>query len=147
MDELARKRRMALKTNASKTTRTSRTTRARTTIAAKTRGILPPDWGVRFAAERARLQLHYCNLFKFWLDCRDKRCRRHLRCCGNAGECLKRRIGEVPRHAQFQARQAILLATPQNAGGAERTVRQFMPYDVITPDPLQAAAQFEARRR
>jgi hypothetical protein len=99
------------------------------------------------AAERARLQLHYCNLFKFWRECGDRRCRRHLRCCGNASECLKHRIGEIPRHAQFQARQAILVTTPKNAGGAERTVRQFMPYDVITPDPLQVAAQFEARRR
>ena len=142
-----------MKTTASKTVRVAKTARARTSVAAKTPvaakrfGILPPDWSARFAAERARLQLHYCNLFKFWRDCRDKRCRRHLRCCGNASECLKRRIGEIPRHAQFQARQAILVATPKNAGGAERTVRQFMPYDVITPDPLQVAAQFEARRR
>ena len=125
-----------MKTNASKTIRA-----AKTTIVAKTRGILPPDWSARFAAERARLQLHYCNLFRFWLDCRDKRCRRHLRCCGNASECLKHRIGEIPRHAQFQARQAILVTTPRNAGPAERTVRQLMPYDVITPDPLQVAAQ------
>ena len=103
------------------------------------RAILPKDWSARFAAERARLQRHYCNLFKFWRACRDKRCRRALRCCGDASECLKSRIGEIPRHAQFLARQAVLVSTPHNAGGAERTVRQFMPRDVITPDPLQVA--------
>ena len=84
----------------------------------------------RFAAERARLQRHYCNLFEFWRACRDKRCRRALRCCGDASECLKSRIGEIPRHAQFLAREAVLVSTPRNAGGAERTVRQFMPRDV-----------------
>ena len=93
----------------------------------------------RFAAERARLQRHYCNLFKFWRACPDKNCRRHLRCCGDTSECLKNRIGEIPRHAQFLAREAVLMSTPRNAGGAERTVRQFMPRDVITPDPLQVA--------
>ena len=87
----------------------------------------------------ARLQRHYCNLFKFWRACRDKRCRRHLRCCGDTSECLKSRIGEIPRHAQFLAREAVLVSTPHNAGGAERTVRQFMPRDIITPDPLQVA--------
>ena len=77
----------------------------------------------RFAAERARLQRHYCNLFEFWRACRDKRCRRALRCCGDASDCLKSRIGEIPRHAQFLAREAVLVSTPHNAGGAERTVR------------------------
>jgi len=103
------------------------------------RAISPDDYIARFAAERARLQRHYCNLFKFWRACRDKHCRRHLRCCGDASECLKSRIGEIPRHAQFLAREAVLVSTPHNAGGAERTVRQFMPRDVITPDPLQVA--------
>ncbi|HEX3503309.1 MAG TPA: hypothetical protein VHU22_07960 [Xanthobacteraceae bacterium] len=96
-------------------------------------------WHARFAAERAWLQLHYCNLFKFWHACRDKRCRRHRRCCGDASECLKRHIGEIPRREQFQARQAILVATPKNAASAEREVRQLMPYDVVTPDPMQSA--------
>jgi hypothetical protein len=103
------------------------------------RAISPQDYIARFAAERARLQRHYCNLFEFWRACRDKRCRRALRCCGDANECLKNRIGEIPRRAQFLAREAALVSTPHNAGGAERTVRQFMPRDVITPDPLPMA--------
>ncbi len=108
----------------------------------------PASWHKRFAAERARLQLHYCNLFKFWRACRDKRCKRHRRCCGDTSECLKRRIGEIPRHAQFLAREAILTATPKNAGAAEREVRQLMPYDVVTPDPLEEAmARFRAQMR
>ena len=103
-------------------------------------GILGKDWGARFAAERAQLQRHYCNLFRFWRGCRDKNCRRHRRCCGDAGDCLARRIGEIPRQGQFQARQAILAATPRNAGPAERTVRQCMPRDMIAADPAPMAA-------
>jgi hypothetical protein len=99
------------------------------------RTVLPKDWDARFAAEAARLRLHYCNLFKFWSDCRRPRCRRHRRCCGDSNECLKRRIDGIPRMEQFQARQAVLAATPKQAGGAERSVRQLMPYDVIEPEP------------
>ena len=75
------------------------------------RSAMPKDWDRRFAAEAARLRLHYCNLFKFWRDCRIKSCKRHRRCCGDTNECLKRRIGEIPRMAQFQARQAVVAAT------------------------------------
>ena len=95
----------------------------------------PKDWNARFAAEAARLRRHSCNLFKFWRDCRDRRCRRYLRCCGDTNECLKRRIDEIPRMAQFHARQAVMATTPKHAGPAERSVRQLMPYDVIKPDP------------
>ncbi len=98
----------------------------------------PKDWVARFVAERTRLQLYYCNLFRFWRACRDKRCRRHRRCCGDANACLKKRIGEISRDEQFAARQALLAATPQNVGSAVRTVRELMAYDVITPEPMPA---------
>jgi hypothetical protein len=96
---------------------------------------MPRDWDTRFTAEAARLRLHYCNLFKFWSDCRSKRCRRHRRCCCDSNGCLKRRIEEIPRMEQFHARQAVLAATPKQAGSAERSVRQLMPYDVVQPEP------------
>ncbi len=117
--------------------------------AASKRGLSQKDWFARFAAEAARLRLHYCDLFKFWRDCRIKRCKRHRRCCGDTNECLKRRIGEIPRMAQFQARQALLAATPKNIGRAEREARQLMPYDVIAPDPPKNGLdlrQFETNR-
>ena len=103
------------------------------------RGVPPKDWDARFAAEAARLRLHYCNLFKFWNDCRSKRCRRHRRCSCDSNGCLKRRIDEIPRMAQFHARQAVMGATPKQAGAAERAVRQLMPYDVIEPEPPKDA--------
>lgn len=52
--------------------------------------------------------------------------------------------------AQFQARQAVLAATPQNIGRPEREARQLMPYDVIAPDPPNDALDMrlcEGRRR
>ena len=114
------------------------------------RGQLPEKiWDARFAAEAARLRLHYCNLFKFWSACRSKRCRRHRRCCCDTNECLKRRINEIPRMEQFQARQAVLAATPKQAGPAERSARQLMPYDVIELEPAKDAfdlRQFEPAR-
>ena len=110
------------------------------------RGV-PKDWDARLAAEAARLQLHYCNLFKFWRACRSKRCRRHRRCCGDSNECLKRRIEEIPRMAQFQARQAVMAATPKHAGPAERSVRQLTPYDVIAPEPAPQHFTLRCRGR
>ncbi|GEM_PF-4082873 len=101
-------------------------------------------WCDRFMAELARLQLHYCNAFKFWRDCRDKRCRRHRRCCGDVDRCLQARIGAVSRHEQFLARQRILSAAPRNSGAAERTVQEFMPFELRKPDSVKAA---ELRRR
>ena len=65
-------------------------------------GPVPKDWDARFTAEAAKLRLHYCNLFKFWSDCRDKRCRHYRRCCGDANDCLKRRIDEIPRMEHFR---------------------------------------------
>jgi hypothetical protein len=105
------------------------------------------DWDARFAAEAARLRLHYCNLFKFWRDCHDKNCRRQRHCRGDSNECLKRRIEEIPRMEQFQARQAVLAATPKQAGHAERAVRQLMPYDVIEPEPVNDGFTLPCRGR
>ena len=50
---------------------------------------------------------------------------------------------------QFQARQAVLTATPKHAGPAEREVRQLMPCDVLAPEPAKDAfdlRQFETGR-
>jgi hypothetical protein len=92
---------------------------------------------LRFAAEKAALALSYCNLFKFWRDCHDKRSRRHRRCCGNADECLKRRADEIPRQQQFGARQAVMTATPKNAGPAERPRGRFWRGRCALPAPRQ----------
>ncbi len=89
------------------------------------------EYAARFGAEKAALQQHYCNAFKFWRLCPLRRCRRVRTCSGNAEACLKRREREIPRDIQWQARLQILLATPADAGPAERTARGFLPDALI----------------
>ena len=80
-------------------------------------------------AEKAKLQRHYCTVFKIWDGCELKRCRRARACSGDQNACLKRGIEHVPRSVQWDAVQEILRTTPADAGAPERTAREFMPYD------------------
>jgi hypothetical protein len=81
----------------------------------------------RFRAARAVLEQHYCTLFKFWRNCPVKRCRRARLCRGDAHACLTRRVNEVSRHSQFEAREHMLSSTPASAGPPEREARDFLP--------------------
>jgi hypothetical protein len=72
----------------------------------------------RFHAELAALQNAYCDIFKLWLFCRIKHCRRQRACRGDRNACLKRGTKDIPRAAQFQARKRIMAAAPKNAGSA-----------------------------
>jgi hypothetical protein len=87
----------------------------------------PEDYATRLAAEKEALRRHYCDVFGFWRSCALKRCRKARSCSGDAEMCLKRRAPEIPRDMQWQARRQILLATPADAGPAERTAREFLP--------------------
>jgi hypothetical protein len=81
----------------------------------------------RFNAEKAKLARAYCDIFKFWRNCRFKPCRKTRCCVGDQNICLKRRAAEVPRDIQWQARQQMLASTPANAGPPERMAREFLP--------------------
>ena len=88
------------------------------------------QYAARFDAEKAALRRRYCDVFKFWRTCPLRRCRKLRRCGGDAGLCLKRRAGEIPREAEWQARQRVLQSTPPSAGAPERTARALMPQDL-----------------
>jgi hypothetical protein len=96
----------------------------------KIKKMTPEEYVARFKAEKAWLQREYCNVFKFWRACRFKPCRKARVCRGDHNVCLKQALDNVPRDTQWQARQQILKATPATTGRAERTVREFMPYDL-----------------
>ena len=81
----------------------------------------------RFKAEKARLQRYYCSLFKFWRACPLRPCRKHRSCGGDAQLCLKRRVHEIAREAQWQARQHVLVSQSAEGGPPERMAREFMP--------------------
>jgi hypothetical protein len=85
----------------------------------------------RVEAEKALLERHYCNTFKFWRTCPLSRCRKARACSGDANLCLKRRGPEVPREVQWQARRDVLRSKPPNFDTPERAVRELMPYDLV----------------
>jgi hypothetical protein len=85
------------------------------------------EYRVRFDAEKAKVQRHYCTLFGFWRSCPFKPCSRARACKGDQSACLKRWVPQVPRDRQFRARQDLLEATPHHIGAPERAAREFMP--------------------
>ncbi len=87
------------------------------------------QYAARFAAEKVLQQRRYCDAFALWRQCPLKRCRREHACRGDQNLCLKGALDRVPRHTQWQARQDILIATPDNIGAPERAARQCMPRD------------------
>jgi hypothetical protein len=87
------------------------------------------QYAARFAAEKALQQRRYCDAFSQWRQCPLKRCRRNGACRGDQNLCLKRALDVVSHRTQWQARQNILIATPDNIGAPERAARQCMPRD------------------
>jgi hypothetical protein len=91
----------------------------------------PEEYATRFAAEKAALRWYYCDVFEFWRSCALKRCRRVRSCSGDAEACLRRRVREIARDVQWQARQHVLAATPADAGPAERNARELLPGTLV----------------
>jgi hypothetical protein len=108
------------------------------------------QFAARYKAERMQQQQRYSAAFALWRKCTNRRCRRVGACTGDASACLKRALAAVPHAAQWQARQQILAATPDNIGAPERAARQCMPGDFYAETTAQAVAKylarFEARR-
>jgi hypothetical protein len=84
----------------------------------------------RFRDAKAKLQRHYCTVFKFWRACRFKPCRCTRACMGDAKACLKRGVGANSRDTQWEARQKILAETPASVGGPERAARECLPVEL-----------------
>jgi hypothetical protein len=97
------------------------------------------EFRARFDAEKARVRRHYCTLFRFWRTCRSKPCRRMRACMGDPSACLKRCVGELPRRAVFDARQALVAAMPANCAAPEREARLIMANEPEWRCPLPPA--------
>jgi hypothetical protein len=105
---------------------------ARALAATTTKPKIPPaDFARRLAREKLRLQRRYCDAFALWRRCALKICRRRRACSGDADRCLKRALNGLPHQTQWDARQQILDATPNNIGAPERKARQCMPGDLL----------------
>ena len=105
------------------------------------------EFRARFEAEKARVQRHYCTLFKFWRTCRSKPCQRLRACTGNPSACLARRVGELPRRVVFDARQALVDAMPPNCPAPEREARLIMANEPEWRCPLPPAGWKRLCRR
>ena len=106
------------------------------------RKLTSAQFTARYKAEKSLQRRRYCAAFALWRKCAQKRCRRMGACMDEAGACLKRALAAVPHEAQWQARQNILAATPQNLGAPERAARQCMPADLYTETAAQAVANY-----
>jgi len=64
-------------------------------------------------AARAATQRLYCDVLALWRGCANKECRRHLRCMGEPGACLKRGWKKVPRHRHDRLRAEVMAGGPR----------------------------------
>ena len=113
--------------------------------APKRRILSAGTFAARFKAEKARQQRRYCDAFKLWRTCANKRCRRRQACCGDANACLKGGFDLVLHRAQWQARQDIWAATPKNIGAPERAARLSTPRDFYAETTAHVVAAYLAR--
>ena len=73
------------------------------------------EWQARRDAACAIVARKYCDMFKFWRDCRYKPCRSARRCIGNPNACLGSRWHTVPYDAGIAAHRRMAADTPSNA--------------------------------
>ncbi len=91
--------------------------------------LTPEEWQARFDAAAKAAQREYCNIFKFWIACRYKPCRRAKTCSGDALACLKRSLNRVPGEIKNRAFDRIVWETPATADAPTKTARRFSPHD------------------
>ena len=111
----------------------------------KRKAKLGPVAHARRLGIESELQMRrYCGAFALWRRCRNRDCRRHHACRGDAHLCLKRAFVRLPQPVQARARRKILEATPDNIGAPEREARQRMPRDFYLETIAQTTAEYGA---
>ena len=81
------------------------------------------------------VQRLYCDAFGFWRRCKEKRCRRHRRCCGNQAACLMRGLPFTPPAERVKAEKQVIAGGPRRvppASHAEWVVRRSALRDLIS---------------
>jgi hypothetical protein len=81
------------------------------------------------AAREATRRL-YCDVLEVWRRCADKRCRRHLRCAGDATACFRRLDSSAIGDATIDA---VIAGGPRRLPPATHTewgVRRWPPSSV-----------------
>jgi hypothetical protein len=73
------------------------------------------EWQRRHDAACAIVARKYCDMFKFWRDCKYKPCRSARRCRGDQGACLETRCWSVPYEVGRAAHKQMIADTPADA--------------------------------
>ena len=94
----------------------------------------PKEWQARYDAACTIVARKYCDIFKFWRDCRYKPCRSARRCVGDARDCLDQRWFGVPYDVSIAARERMSAETPPNADRFVRTAYHQPPHSAGKPN-------------
>jgi len=94
----------------------------------------PKEWQARHDTACAIVTRKYCDMFRFWRDCRYKPCRSARRCVGDARDCLDRRWFSVPYEVGVAAHSQMSAETPPNAGRFLWGAHQRAPHSVGKPN-------------
>jgi hypothetical protein len=109
----------------------------------------PKEWQARYDAAITIVARKYCDMFKFWRDCRYKPCRSARRCVGDARDCLHQRQFSVPYDVSIAARERMSADTPPNADRFVRTAYHQPPHSAGKPNSKlrEARAMHEAENQ
>jgi hypothetical protein len=83
------------------------------------------EWQRRHDAACAIVARKYCDMFKFWRDCRYKPCRSARRCRGDQGACLESRCWSVPYEIGIAAHKQMIADTPADADRFTRAAHYY----------------------
>ena len=92
------------------------------------------EWQARHDAACAIVARKYCDMFKFWRDCRYKPCRSARRCSGNQGACLQSRWQSIPYEAGVAAHRQMTASTPRDADLFARMVHHYPHHSLCLHD-------------
>src|SRR5580692_2142816 len=95
----------------------------------------PKEWQARHDAACAVVARKYCDMFKFWRDCRYKPCRSARRCRGDQGACLESRCWSVPHAAGLAAHKQMIADTPADADRFARMAHYYTHTALCLHDP------------
>jgi hypothetical protein len=96
--------------------------------------LAPKEWQARHDAACTIVARKYCEMFKFWHDCRYKPCRSARRCVGDARDCLDQRWFSVPYDVSVAAHSQMSAETSPNAGPFLWGAHQRAPHSVGKPN-------------
>jgi hypothetical protein len=102
------------------------------------------EWQRRHDAACAIVARKYCDMFKFWRDCKYKPCRSARRCRGDQGACLEKRCWSVPREVKLAAHKQMIADTPAHGDRFACMAHYYAPTSLCLHDPKNQKTRTKA---